>query len=467
MKMSKHKKGWALVRVSSTEQSNVQHGSLEQQNNRIQRWAEQVSESVGHSYQIVKSIEEARSGSKGKFHLREGFKQLLEVVRKREIDFIVFESVSRMGRWGRANAELAEACHDNGVELWFVDGGRFNYLNKGDRIKFGINNLMAEEESLDNSERVTKKQREAMVNNGKDTSTNPALGLDPHPTKVGMYIPNHEELKTVVEIMEKFCQYRSLKLTVNYCSERGFKTKERVTKAGTDKMGNIVPSRRIGGDDFDETRLRAMLCSPKYRGVNSFTDHFDQFPKLQNDKKIVRWEYAHFREHGQVISEELLKRVEDTLKMFEIHKPRSSKFGNVYLLSGGILKDHLGNSFYGSSAKSGKHLYYYNKVNDPDLSKSIKKEEIEEIVIGRLKHYLTNTEHFQKLISTSLKNHHLIEQSLQSEMSSLQKRSKELEHLINGFSETLRKVVLDHTNDIIQICRTLEEEKQKAVEETV
>ena len=465
MKSRTLKNGWAMVRVSTTEQSNVQHGSLEQQHNRIQRWVEETSESSGCEYNIVKSIEEAKSGSKGKFHLRDDFHQLLRVIRKRDIDFVVFESVSRMGRYGKANVEITEACDENGVELWFVDGGKYNHLDKGDRIKFGINNMMAEEESHDNSERVTKKQKEAMVNNGKDTSTIPVLGLDPHPTKVGMYIPNREELQAVGDIMEKFCQYRSLKQTVTYCSDKRYKTKVRLTKASTDKKGNIVASQEIGGEGFDEQRLRVMLVNPKYRGFNKFIDRFNQFPKLQDENKVVRWSYAHHREHGLLISEELLQRVDETLKLFEIHKPRSSKYGTVYLLSGGMLKDHLGNAFHGSSAKGGSHNYYYNKSQDPSFSKSLKKQEIEEIVITRLKMYLSTNDQLKKVIDTTLKNNHLVGSGIQSEIMKLQKKTKELEVVIEGFSDSLRKVVLDRSADIVTVCRILEQEKQKAMAE--
>jgi hypothetical protein len=52
---------------------------------------------------------------------------------------------------------------------------------------------MAEEYSLDLVEKLTKKGREARVNNGKDNNSMPVLGLDEHPTEACFYIINKKE----------------------------------------------------------------------------------------------------------------------------------------------------------------------------------------------------------------------------------------------------------------------------------
>jgi hypothetical protein len=128
-----------------------------------------------------------------------------------------------------------------------------------------------------------------------------------------------------------------------YCAEKNYRTKERWTHESSDEHGNRIPSQKRGGEPFDEQRLRVLLTSPKIRGFNTFEDTYNQFPKLQDANKIVRWEYAHFREHGHLIDPTLIERVDAVIASFDRHRPKNSKFGHVYLLTG-ILKDHLGSN---------------------------------------------------------------------------------------------------------------------------
>jgi len=456
------KRGWALLRVSSVNQGKTQHGSLEQQDHRMRRFMLEAKGETGAEYQVTKVIAEKRSGRREKFHLRKGFQETITAIHQHLIDFVVIESVERMGRWAKKNLEVMEAAKDAGVEIWFVDGGKYDYRDKGKRIDFAIKNMLAEEGTHENEERVSKKQREAMLNNGKDTSTSPLLGLDAHPTKVGMYAPNKDELKIGIDIFEKFCDLKSFKFLKSYCADKGYRTKERWTKESTDEFGNRIPPRRIGGEPFDEQRLRILLTSPKLRGHNYFVDEFDQFPKLQGENKLVRWEYAHFREHGHLIPLELTERVDETLKRFERHRPKSSKYGNVYLLSNGVLKDHNGNPFYGSSGKRGQNLYYYNRTTCTEDKKTVKKEEIEAIAINRLKQYFRESGTLEKVVKAALKNRLVGLPLIEEEIPNTQRRVNELERIVSRFSEALQKAALDSDGDLAKVAGTLTAEREKA-----
>lgn len=53
---------WAYVRVSTADQSNVLHGSIEQQQNRIKRWESEQSARTGIPHRITRYIDEDISG---------------------------------------------------------------------------------------------------------------------------------------------------------------------------------------------------------------------------------------------------------------------------------------------------------------------------------------------------------------------------------------------------------------------
>ncbi len=448
------------TRVSTKEQSKTQHGSLEAQESTQLRWAEMWTEETGIKHEIIRFIREVKSGRKGKSHLRSADDEIIYAFQHDLCDGVSVESVARLGRYQKKNIELMEAAAKYGKHV-FIDGKRYNHLNKGDRIKFGIENLMAEEESNDTSDRVTKKQREAMINFGKDTSTVPIKGLDAHPTKVGIYTPNWQELKEDTEIFNKFCELKSYKLLKDFCLSKGYRTKERWTKESTDKEGNRIPPKRVGGELYDEKRLRVLLTSPKLRGFNAFIDKMDQFPKLQDKDARVVWEYAHHREHGDLIDPTLIRKVDEVLASFDHHKPKTSKYGHVYLLTG-VLRDHQGNPFYGSNGNGGRNTYYYNRTDEKSARKNIKKDEIESIVCNRVKQYLCESGTLERVMKAALKNRTVGLPLLDEEIPKVEKEIVKIEKVIQRFSETIRDAALHGNQDLASVLTEIVNEKNKA-----
>ena len=52
------------------------------------------------------------------------------------------------------------------IESHSFESGKIDLRDRGSRLGFNIKNLLAEEYSLELEEKITKKQREARVNNG-------------------------------------------------------------------------------------------------------------------------------------------------------------------------------------------------------------------------------------------------------------------------------------------------------------
>lgn len=445
------KVGYGIVRVSSNRQAEVQHGSLEQQKHMIERWAKDQSEINGCKFQVTRVIEEDISGKGSELHKRKGLHELERAIEEREIDFFVAEKVDRIARDQIYNLTLVKKAQEYGVEVYEIESGLINLRDRGSRLGFNIKNMLAEDYVLELEEKVTKKGREARVNNGKDKSTLPVLGLDPHPTKSCMYVRNEEEIKIVKDILREFIKCKSHTQTLEYCHAKGYRTKARMTRPKVDREGNLIPSRRIGGEPFTKGSLKGFLENPKYRGWSKFKDTWNQFPQLQDDDGAVKWEYA----HGAIIDEAMAKDVDAILASMHLKNPKKSRY-NGFLLTG-VLMSEDGSRYHGDPAKSGANPYYYNKTQ----RKRIPCEELDKLVIQRVKEYLDKEGVIEGVIEKFLKHKNVGVPFLEEEKARLRNKIRDLAKVIESFSETLRQAALAGQN-VAELAQSLLEERKKA-----
>ena len=175
--------GWAYVRVSTIEQSNVLHGSVEQQENRIKRWQLEQSQRIGIKHRITRFIYEDISGRAKSLHKREEYHELIRAIKQKAIDFVVVEKLDRLHRNQIESRKFVDLCAEMGIKFYRLDGGLVDLKDRSSWTSVFIESWMAEEYSLYLVEKLTKKGREARVNNGKDNQSMPVLGLDEHPTE--------------------------------------------------------------------------------------------------------------------------------------------------------------------------------------------------------------------------------------------------------------------------------------------
>jgi DNA invertase Pin-like site-specific DNA recombinase len=389
MRKEQHKlTGYGYVRVSSLAQGQVLHGSLEQQRNMLVRWCENQTLRTGTQYNLEKIIEDVVSGTKKHLHKRLGYAELISAVKSKRVDFIVIEKVDRLGRDDIENKIFVNSCSESGVKIFELDGGEIDLMDRGSRISFAIKNMMAAEYSLELSEKITKKAREAMVNNGKDKSTYPILGLDPDPHRTCFYATNPQEAKYVKRIFEDFCNHGNLKETINFCKNKGIKNKIYFTKESIDKNGYKIPPKKKGGKDFDYESLKRLLRRSHYVGYSFFQDTWNQFPNLQDEHGFVKWEYGHKPFVSEDIFSKACKFLERSAKKFEPKRPRT------YLLSG-VLETPDGQPFHGKAAKSGQYSYYVC-----DLHKiSIPREDLEKEVLRVVRQLISKNGQLSKLLN--------------------------------------------------------------------
>lgn len=454
----KLKIGWALMRVSTKHQAEVQHGSLEQQRHMLERWSLQQSEKANSRYQITRFFEEDISGRGKAIHKRMALMEIERAIETKTIDFIVFEKVDRLARDMIYNLGLVKKAQENGVEVHEFESGQIDLRDRGSRLGFNIKNLLAEEYSLDLEEKITKKQREAKINNGKDIATVPVLGLNPHPLKRGMYVINKKEQDIVIDIFKKFIELKRLIDLASYCKERGYVTKVRMTKEKVDKEGNITPPQKVGGDNFDSESLRNLITNPKLRGFAYFKDTWNQFPKLQDAEGMVKWEFP----HGAVVPEALF---EEAQKVLEINAKFNCQLkGTVYFLSN-ILFHEEGAKFAGAAAHGRNEEYQY--YHCPKLKFRIPKNDIEKLIISRVKQYLTDSDILKKMITETNAMVNVGVPLIEEQAIDLRKRLAESKKIIEGFSSFVRTAALNNPSQLDTVIRTITAERDKAETEVL
>lgn len=448
--------GWGYVRVSTKAQAMVQHGSLEQQKNIILRWVDDENrKSSFPKFNLLKILEEDESGKASNIHKRDEYKEIHKAIIDNKIDFLVFEKLDRLGRSYADNKKLIELADTKGVLIFETESGRIDLKDKNCRFGFHYKNFIAEEYSNDLEEKISKKQREARVNNGKDTNTVPLLGLDKHPKKLGMYVVNSEEQKQIIDIFENYLRLGYLNRLAEYCLQRGYKTKGRLTKESSDKDGNIIASKSKGGVNFDAKTLRRHLTNKKYLGYRSFKDDWNQFPNLQDENGYVRWEYYHYREQGSVVPEELFLKVQELLKRSSETQSKSKASGFTYLLQG-VLFDSTGNRLNGATAKSGSVRYYECR----DLKLRIRQDAIEKAVLGRLKIYLKSGEFLKKIVANSFQKAGSNRSLLASEISRIQKEIALCKKADDGFTKALAEAAIKGV-DTLKVAQLILETKSQ------
>ncbi|MEZ4744009.1 MAG: recombinase family protein [Bdellovibrionota bacterium] len=450
------REGYAITRVSTSERARTQHGSLEQQWNRISRWEESITRETGIHYKVIQHIEEDTSGKRENTHRR---LELLELSRRIEsglVDFIVVEKLDRLSRDEIFNLILAEKLVKYGVELFLIDGGKVDFRQPGDRWKFKIDNIRAGEYSEDLSQKVSIKQREAMVNNGKDPTPIPTLGFDKHKVWVGMYEVNEKELNIVMDIMKKLGELNGSRIgTLEYCKRMSYLTKSWLTESKVNKEGRRIPPKKMGGIDFTWDSLMRLLKNPKYRGINKFYDYYGQFPDRQDEHGFVTWEYFHKREYGQLIDSELLSQVDELVETIE-WKPRQNSF---YLA--GVIFDPKGSRYYGEAAKKGKNCYYYNRKT----GHRIIADEIHSLLAQKLKGLLQKNEKFENLLKAAKVQREIGLQKFEEEKCYLRDRLEELLQVEARFTESVRSLALAGTANLEKAINVLIEEKESAENE--
>lgn len=415
--------GCAYLRLSTEHQVAVEKGSLEQQVNIAVSEAEIRSHHDRVNYRIRKFFIEP--GLTGRNDRRPEFLQMRAKIKQGEFKFVVIKEIARLSRETRVWKDFFQECQQSRCRI-IIRGLPFDPNSPEQILQLDILSAFAEYESNLISKRTKESAFSAMITSGKFNSTHQVLGLDQRVVdgvaKVGFYVPNSEELKTVEWIMRSFVRYASYQKTLEECEKRGILNKN--------------------GQPFASNSLQRLLTNLKYIGkweVN--TENKDR-----NARELAPYDaYALVDlSHGPVVDLELWKDVQSTVKRIANNRAKNTNIRRIFPLSG-ILHFKDGTRFQGGCAwkEDNRHSYYYN----PKHKIRLKAEDLEESAKEMVAKVIQESPELREAIKRRGINASTTVQLLGHEIDKRQDRLNELEEEKGRLNRRLDFLLLDENGD--------------------
>lgn len=343
---------------------------------------------------------------------RVGYQKLISHIKSGKISFIVATELSRLSRNTLDFLELLTLCEKHKVDVMIIG------LNLDTSSPFGKTMVtilvsLAQFEREMTSVRVRSNAKARLKSDGKINGSAEVLGLDRDSKKKGHFIINIKEVERLEKILKIFLSNSSKIDTFREIQKLDIKWKrdETFTKSHYNSMLNAI-----------EYRYRGIW--PLNKGENEGELQFVNLP------------------HGPVIDVKLLDQVQDRLNFIKGRKRKVGK-GYTYLLST-LLVHEDGSKFTGQPARQRQYRYYYNKQHDL----RIRCDEIDDLINKRLNDYLSNDEHFQKLILKSISQRSLEVPKINEQIRELEKSLKEISKQESGIKDKLM-ITTDMTNEVV------------------
>lgn len=404
-------------RVSTLDQAYNKDGnrredaSPEAQRSRCADHVRFLNSKHGAEYQILDHISD--EGFSGKNTNRPGYQRMWDLITSKSIDFIVCSELSRVSRSVVDFLELVSHCEAHEVDLVII-GLDLDTSSPIGRVMVIILMALAQFEREMTSQRVKENALNRLLKDGKINGAAEILGLDRDPNRAGHFLVNEEELLKIEKILKLFLMFSSKQKVLIEARKMGL----------TGKKGRELTS-RVVDTVIENVRLR-------YRGIwhaNKENEHRDpgELPETKRFQ-IVKLP------HGPLIEEKLLDKVEQKLTDTYVNRKRSGKEGRIYLLSH-VLFFEDGSSYYGGPGKGREYFYYYCKGDGPN----IRCDEIEKLVIDRIKAYFKGNEIFARLVENAIKKRIEELPKLDHEISRVQNALQSLEDENNSLRAELQE----------------------------
>lgn len=413
------KKCGFIIRVSTDRQAQNKEGSLKNQLQRLRAHIE-YKNTVCEGEEWVESekyILKAVSG-KDSFRSRE-FALLFEDIRAGKINTIICTALDRVCRSVKDFLSFFEILHQYDVEFVCL---KQNYDTTSPQGKLFITIMMAlaeferEQTSERNKEATMARAERGLWNGGQ------LIGFDLDPEKKGYINPNEKEKIIVNFAFDKYLQCGSILSTASAMNDNGFRTKEY-----TSRRDEFHPA-----DTFSYSSVQHLLTNHAYIGkkeINKKKKAKDQGKLPENERyRIVDavWE--------SIIDEEKFYKVQDLLKKNCVSKHNQAKtIRHNYILNSGLLCcDKCGTEMEGRSGTAAKGVrYYYYICKDKDCRFKVPADEIERIVLNRIKELSEKEDIMSNIINST-------NEKLQQELPKLKERRILLQNELaetNNFAE--------------------------------
>ena len=293
---------------------------------------------------------------------RPALRRLMTDIEEGKIDCIVVYKVDRLSRSLLDFARMIGVFDEYGVSFVSVTQ-QFNTASSMGRLVLNVLLSFAQFEREIISER-TRDKIAAARRKGKWAGGHPVLGYDVDPRGFRLVV-NKDEAARVQDIFELYLEHRALIPTVRVLNDRGWDTKQWITRKGHER----------GGRPFDKNSLFRLLTNVVYLGKVKYKDE------------------VHEGEHDGIVGPEIWTRAQQIL--VSNGRTGGSAVRNKYgaLLKGLLRCAPCGCSMgHTYSKKNGNMRYrYYVCLNAQKRgwhtcpSKSVPAEEIERIVVEQIR----------------------------------------------------------------------------------
>lgn len=284
-----------------------------------------------NNMQVVYEISEEKTGVL-KFELRPEGRKILELARARQIDIVMIDESTRIGRDVQVYLDIIDVLEKHNVRV--LDRSTGNFLSKG--LLDIIQSAISENERERIKTRLTQGKRAKAQHSWIGFNT--IFGYDKIGTGKNTFLQiNESQAKTIRDIFDWYTSGRSRNWIANKLNQRG-----------------DLPAR---GSHWTITKVYNVLTNEfytgEYKNLSWQCDVFyDEAGKKHSRASRVDSEYA--VKIPQIISRE-------TYRQASLMREKNTRFSRrngkrFYLLSGRFKCDNCGGSVCGSY--NGKHSYY-------------------------------------------------------------------------------------------------------------
>lgn len=344
---------------------------LEQEYNSLDAQWDAGSQYIGSQRALGWVLSEKRymdGGFTGGNMERPALQELLDDIKLGLIDVVVVYKIDRLTRSLLDFAQLAQTFSKHGVEFVSVTE-HFNTATPMGRLMLHIILSFAQFERELTGERIRDKFRESKKN-GIWMGGCPPLGYDVKERKL---IINRQEAKIITFMFEQYQKHGSIVRLTQDLKDRCYRGKSWTTLEGKKREGKTL----------NVTVINKMMRNPVYKG---FISHKGQHYPGEHEAIIAPdvWDAAQKRNRDKT------------------HRPRSNMGGKSdqpYLLRG-LIFDRHGAAMTPSNGGKTRHKRYRYYVSTTAMKygydstdlRSIPAEQIEPVIVGHLRQFITMPE---------------------------------------------------------------------------
>jgi len=431
-------------RVSTAEQAYKVDASPENQRDKIKRWCEREHDERGHDTQLVLYEDLGRSGQSEEH--RPEYLKLLAAIEDGQLDVVIVNSLSRLCRSLRDFLKFAELCNQNNVKFVALKQG-FDMTTLHGEFNARLIMMLAEFEAKLTSQRTQEVVR-ARRHKGRFCGGYPPLGLTTKPNAsdseadAGVLVKDGKNFRIVNEVFRAFEKAGSLRGAVKVLKSRGVRRPAWTARKSKKKH----PAR-----DFTVETVERVLTDVSYIGKVRIPKWWISDDLTESDHESTPQFIEVKAKWRPFIDVKRFKKVQRTLGQNRLSRGNVSKGTHrdyaKYPLSGIAECGYSGLPLTGHTAKA-MYRYYFvapskGKKKPKRKVKMIRAEELEGLVIDRIRRLADDADLLTKAEEAARKDRGKRLATKKSEVRALEKELNEvrdeMRSVVDGF-QTL------HTN---------------------